>query len=134
MIATALLLLTLAAPPVDEPQAALVRALAARGIVYKHDAALEVAATSHAETCARLCRGGHHNWNARFHQLGGNVREVAAESWPGQDVEAAAKECVHSWSQSPGHWRSLRQGGAGGFGMRRGRNGTWYGVGIMRGG
>lgn len=130
---TLLLLLALTAAPADPAQDALVRALAARGIVYKHDARCAAEATGYAQTLANKGRqDGHQGFGQRAARLGGNVREVSAESWPGQSVEAAAKECVHSWSQSPGHWRSLKKGGAGGFGMRRGRNGTWYGVGIMR--
>jgi hypothetical protein len=95
---------------------------------------------SHSRHQARITLQGHHNWDARFHsinaQLPGGLlaREVCAESWPGQNLLDAANECVHSWRQSPGHWRAVssRQP-LFGYDMHRGANGVWYATGIFAG-
>jgi hypothetical protein len=92
---------------------------------------------SHSQHQASITRQGHHNWNARFHRITsqlpkGAAKEVCAESWPGQDLLEAAKECVHSWRQSPGHWSAVRTAHSHyGYDMKRGRNGVWYATGIF---
>jgi hypothetical protein len=93
---------------------------------------------SHAEYQAELGVQGHHDWETRFHRIAGRLgdgqvpQEVCAESWPGQTLWDAAKECVSSWRQSPGHWNAVRTPHpVFGFDMKRGRNGVWYSVGIF---
>jgi len=93
---------------------------------------------SHAEYQAELGVQGHHDWETRFHRIAGRLgegqvpQEVCAESWPGQTLWDAARECVRSWRQSPGHWNAVRTPHpVYGFDMKRGRNGVWYGVGIF---
>lgn len=59
-------------------------------------------------------------------------REVANESWPGQDVNAAAKEMYRSWRLSPGHWAAVNgRCSYYGYAMVLGRNGIWYACGIF---
>jgi hypothetical protein len=41
-------------------------------------------------------------------------------------------DCVDSWRQSPGHWGAVRaRQSRFGYDIRRGRNGIWYGTGIL---
>lgn len=95
-------------------------------------------ATRHASHQASIQLQGHHQWEQRFHQLNAGLspglvaQEVCAESWPGQSLFDAARECVHSWRQSPGHWSAVsRNHPAYGYDMKRGRNGTWYATGLF---
>jgi hypothetical protein len=82
---------------------------------------------------------GHHNWDTRFHQISGSLgsvysaQEVVAESWGWEEtILDAAKECVHSWRQSPGHWSAVRAPHTFyGYDMKRGGNGKYYGTGIF---
>jgi hypothetical protein len=78
---------------------------------------------------------GHHNFSARYAGLavtGGEVSEVVAESWPGQNMIDSCIDCVDSWRHSPGHWNGVvRRHRAFGYDIRRGRNGIWYGTGIF---
>jgi hypothetical protein len=91
---------------------------------------------SHSQCQAQCCRQGHHNWESRFQRISGlmgcGVREVCAESWPGQDLVEAAIECVRSWRCSPGHWGGVSApNSAFGYDMKRGSNGVWYGTGVF---
>jgi hypothetical protein len=92
----------------------------------------------HADHQASIALQGHHNWERRFHEINAQLpggllaQEVCAESWPGQNLMAAATECVHSWRQSPGHWSAVSgEQSLFAYDMKRGRNGVWYGVGIF---
>ena len=96
-------------------------------------------AEKHSQHQASINLQGHHNWEARFHQINaglgvGGAKEVCAESWPGQSLLEAAEECVDSWSQSPGHWAGVSARHAYiGYDMKRGANGVWYATGIFGG-
>jgi hypothetical protein len=101
---------------------------------------LAVEAASHSDHQARIRVQGHHSWETRFHRInsrigsGASATEVVAESWPGETLVEAAVECVHSWRQSPGHWRAVRSDHADyGYDIRRGSNGIWYATGIFSG-
>jgi hypothetical protein len=100
--------------------------------------ALAEASRQHSLHMASINRGGHHNWESRFHQInaqlpGGHVsQEVCAESWPGQGLLEAAIDCVHCWRQSSGHWRAVsRWHSYYGYDMKLGSNGVWYATGIF---
>jgi len=93
---------------------------------------------SHSAHQARIGVQGHHAWERRFHAInakladGSTATEVCAESWSGQSILEAARECVHSWRQSSGHWSSVRaKHQAFGYDMKRGTNGVWYATGIF---
>jgi hypothetical protein len=93
---------------------------------------------SHAAHQARINLQGHHQWEQRFHAINAQLpaglvaQEVCAESWPGQDLVAAAEECVASWRQSPGHWEAVsRRHALFGYDMQLGSNGVWYAAGIF---
>jgi len=106
------------------------------GAVGQPDGRLLDEAESHSRCQAQWCRQGHHNWESRFHRIsafmGCGVREVCAESWPGQDLVEAAVECVRCWRCSPGHWRGVSSPNCGfGYDMKRGSNGVWYATGIF---
>jgi hypothetical protein len=104
-----------------------------------HSDYLSKEAEKHSQHQASINLQGHHNWEARFHQINaglgaGGAKEVCAESWPGQTLLDAAEECVHSWSQSSGHWASVSAKHAFfGYDMKRGTNGVWYATGIFGG-
>jgi hypothetical protein len=92
----------------------------------------------HSGLMARIRRSGHHHWETRFHRINGQIpggltaTEVAAESWPGQSLLAAAIECVRCWRLSSGHWRAVRASHPYyGYDMKRGSNGVWYATGIF---
>lgn len=101
------------------------------------DPGLARAAESHSQHQANLGLQGHHQWDTRFHQVRSMVgasaaSEVVAESWPGQNMIDSCIDCVSSWRQSSGHWRSVRRRHRFyGYDIRRGRNGIWYGTGIF---
>jgi len=101
------------------------------------DAMLAGESESHSRHQARIARQGHHDWNVRFQRItaklpAGAAKEVCAESWPGQDLLEASRECVQSWRQSPGHWGAVRAAHPRfGYDMKRGRNGVWYATGIF---
>jgi hypothetical protein len=95
-------------------------------------------ASRHAAHQARIRLQGHHGWEHRFHAINARLpaghvaNEVCAESWPGQTLVAAARECVASWRQSSGHWSHVSRPAAYyGYDMQRGANGTWYAAGIV---
>lgn len=98
---------------------------------------LQRAAEEHAAHQAFIGIQGHQYWGTRVMLLQaqmpncGNFREVANESWPGQNQTAAAKEMYKSWRQSHGHW-SVVNGRCSywGYAMVLGGNGTWYACGI----
>ena len=99
---------------------------------------LQEAAEEHAAYQARVQVQGHQNWNQRVQLLRQKMpncsefSECAAESWPGQDVNAAAKEMFHSWRQSPGHWSCINgRCNYWWYAMVRGRNGTYYACAIF---
>lgn len=98
---------------------------------------LATQAEKHSVHQASINLQGHHNWESRFHQInagigGGSSKEVCAESWPGQSLLDAAEECVHSWSQSPGHWAGVSaRHSFFGYDMKKGTNGVWYATGIF---
>lgn len=93
-------------------------------------------AQGHSEYQARVCVQGHQGWDGRYARIrqamGGRATEVAAESWENQDLIDSCVDCTLSWRQSSGHWRAVvspcdRYG----YDIRRGRNGIWYGTGIV---
>lgn len=93
-------------------------------------------ACGHSEYQARVCVQGHQGWDGRYARIreamGGRATEVAAESWENQDLIDSCVDCTLSWRQSSGHWRAVvspcdRYG----YDIRRGRNGIWYGTGIV---
>jgi len=93
---------------------------------------------SHALHQATITLQGHHHWQQRFQAINAQLPaglvayEVCAESWPGQDLIAAAEECVDSWRQSSGHWDLVsRRHVLFGYDMQRGANGVWYAAGIF---
>ena len=95
-------------------------------------------AESHSQYQANITDQGHHNWSSRFHsinaQLSGGLtaQEVVAESWPGENLMQAAKECVYSWRRSPGHWSGVRSpNDRFAYDMKRGRDGIWYATGLF---
>lgn len=99
---------------------------------------LSAEAESHAHHQASIRVQGHHQWGSRFHRItsrlpgGLAAQEVCAESWPGQGLVEAARECVHSWRQSSGHWDAVRRRHPlFGYDMKRGANGVWYAAGIF---
>ncbi|TWT30790.1 hypothetical protein [Blastopirellula retiformator] len=99
---------------------------------------LAVATLQHSRLQARMQLQGHHSWESRFHQLSGQLpghmlpTEVCAESWPGQNLEDAAIECVRSWRHSSGHWSAVSADNTYyGYDMKRGNNGIWYATGIF---
>lgn len=104
-----------------------------------HSEYLAREAEKHSRHQASINLQGHHNWEARFHQINaglgvGGAKEVCAESWPGQSLLDAAIECVDSWSQSSGHWAAVSTRHAYfGYDMKRGTNGVWYATGIFGG-
>ena len=99
---------------------------------------LAAEAASHSRYQARTGLLGHHRWEERFHRINARLprglmaQEVCAESWPGQDILEAARDCVNSWRQSPGHWDALsRRHPMFGCDMKLGRNGIWYATGLF---
>ena len=92
---------------------------------------------------ARVKVQGHQLWESRVQELYqampdcDSFSEVCAESWPGQDLESAAREMYHSWSQSrgrdgkSGHW-GVVDGKCDywGYSMVRSSNGVWYATGV----
>ncbi len=95
-------------------------------------------AEKHSMHQASIGVQGHHAWDHRFHRINARLpaglvaQEVCAESWPGQDLFAAAIECVHSWRQSSGHWSAVSgRHTFFGYDMKRGANGIWYATGIF---
>lgn len=92
----------------------------------------------HAQYQAEIGVQGHHAWEQRFHRINARLpenavaQEVCAESWSGQGLIAAARECVHSWRQSSGHWGAVSSRHRFfGYDMQRGNNGVWYATGIF---
>ncbi len=95
-------------------------------------------AQKHSRYQAQIQVQGHHNWDARFHRinarLGGGLtcQEVVAESWAGMELVKAARDCVHAWRQSSGHWSAVRRRHRlFGYDMWRGKNGVWYATGLF---
>ena len=95
-------------------------------------------AADHSRRQAALDRQGHHEWEARFHAINERLpphlvaQEVCAESWPGQDLIAAARECVASWRKSGGHWDAVSAPHPQfGYDMCRSASGIWYATGIF---
>lgn len=99
---------------------------------------LAAAVESHSQHQANLRRQGHHGWQTRFHQLNAQLgngliaQEVCAESWPRESLVDAARECVRSWRQSPGHWKAVSSAAVCyAYDLKRGSNGIWYATGIF---
>ena len=95
-------------------------------------------AAEHSQLQANMQRQGHHNWNQRFQLISAKLpsgllaQEVAAESWPGEDLVKGAIECVHSWRRSPGHWNAVRRAQPMfAYDMKQGSNGIWYATGLF---
>lgn len=95
-------------------------------------------AAKHAVHQAAIWRQGHHQWDQRFHAINARLgegliaQEVCAESWPNEDLFAAARDCVDSWRQSSGHWSAVSgQQTLFAYDMARGTNGIWYAVGLF---
>lgn len=98
---------------------------------------LQKYAEQHADRMARAGRGGHHNWETRFHELERALpeytgfQEVAAESWPWQNANQSASEMFNCWRQSS-HWKVVNSKcSIWGYSMAKGRNGIHYGCGII---
>jgi hypothetical protein len=99
---------------------------------------LQKAAIAHAEYQAEKHKQGHQDWEKRVQVLRKllpqchTFAEVANESWPGQDQQAAAYEMYRSWKLSPGHWSAVNgKCRYYGYALRRGDNGVWYACGIF---
>ena len=95
-------------------------------------------AAGHSGHQAAIRRQGHHGWDARSQRVvgalggGGSASEVCAESWDNQDLLDSCIDCVASWRQSAGHWRSVSgPQSAYGYDIRQGGNGIWYATGIF---
>lgn len=95
-------------------------------------------AAAHAGHQAAIRRQGHHGWGGRSQRIvgtlggAGSASEVCAESWENQDLLDSCVDCVASWRQSTGHWRSVASPQAAyGYDIRRGGNGIWYATGIF---
>lgn len=102
------------------------------------DDGVQKIARQHAVYQARVQHQGHQNWNQRvleLQRLHPEIREwkeVANESWPGQNVDDAAREMYHSWRQSSGHWSAVNGRCIYyGYSMVLGANGVWYACGIF---
>lgn len=108
-------------------------------VTGKQDPILQAAAEAHARYQAARGVQGHQQWDRRFRELNRalpgytNIREIAAESWPGESEQRAAWEMFNSWRQSPGHWRSANGRCAiWGYSMAYSpRKRTWYACGIL---
>lgn len=102
-----------------------------------HDPTLQFYAEQHAAYMASVGIQGHQGWDGRFNRLnaykpGYLFQEIAAESWPWQDQKESAPEMFKSWRQSPGHWAAANgRCDLYGYAMARGRNGIYYGCGIV---
>ena len=99
---------------------------------------LQQAAERHAAYQAQVHVQGHQDWEARVAELRRQMpdchtfKEVANESWPGQDTNAAAYEMYRSWKLSAGHWSAVNgRCRYYGYAMRLGSNGVWYACGIF---
>jgi len=99
----------------------------------KQHPTLQKMAEEHAAYQARVHRQGHQGWGGRYSRLQvalpdcNSFKEVANQSWPGQDQTDAAKEAYHSWRQSSGHWSAVNgHCRYWGYAMVLGSNGTWY--------
>ena len=126
----------------ESPNAALIQAgrdLKVKSLTTgKQNAFLQQAAEEHAAYQARVKVQGHQGFEKRVAKLRQQLpdysefSECAAESWPGQNIEDAAKEMFHSWRQSPGHWSCINgKCDLYGYAMARGKNGTWYACAIF---
>lgn len=100
--------------------------------------ALAGEAERHSIHQASINLQGHHDWDSRFHRINATLpgalaaREVVAESWPGQGLLEAARECVSSWRGSSGHWEAVSGNHPYfAYDMKRGSNGVWYATGIF---
>lgn len=128
-------------PPGSLTQRTLVYAVRRHGERPKsthgqHSPLLMAEAGGHSSYQASIGVQGHQNFDGRANRVmgavGGMVKEVVAESWPGQTLVEAAHECIASWRQSSGHWAGV----AGrhtyyGYDMKRGANGVWYATGLF---
>jgi len=91
----------------------------------------------HSRVMARIEQVGHHNWDRRFHELNAHfdnliVGEVAAVSWGGETLIEGAKDCVHAWRQSPGHWAGVSGKHVFyGYDLVLGASGKWYATGLF---
>ncbi len=91
----------------------------------------------HSHWMAAWEQVGHLGWEQRFQELiarydGLDVNEVAAVSWGGESLIAGAKDCVHAWRQSPGHWAGVS--GVNvlyGYDLVLGASGKWYATGLF---
>jgi len=99
---------------------------------------LQREAENHAAYQARVQVQGHQGWDQRYARIARQMpdsdtfKEVANESWPGQDVNAAAREMYRSWKLSSGHWAAVNGPCTYyGYAMVRGSNGVWYACGIF---
>lgn len=105
--------------------------------VGEENNALNMASERHAQYMASHETQGHQNWNARKTRVeratGLRCEEVCAESWPNQNEEKAASEMFKSWVSSQGHWGIIDSANCKmyGFAMEKGKNGIWYGCGII---
>ena len=99
---------------------------------------LQRAAERHAAYQAQVHVQGHQGWEQRVADLRRQMpdchtfKEVANESWPGQDMNAAAYEMYRSWRLSAGHWSAVNGNCRYyGYAMRLGSNGVWYACAIF---
>jgi len=107
-------------------------------VTGRHHATLQQTAERQVAYQAEIRFQGHWNWETRAVELRRRMpdchtfTEVVNESWPGQDVNAAAYEMYRSWKLSAGHWSAVNgRCRYYGYAMRRGSNGTWYACGIF---
>ncbi len=99
---------------------------------------LQAAAQEHAAYQARVQVQEHQGWSRRVIEIANKLpeykgfAEICAESWPENSRDEAATELFYSWERSPGHW-SVANGRCDiwGYAMAKGRNGIWYGCGIV---
>ena len=99
---------------------------------------LQSEAEAHAAYQAAVHHQGHQGWNQRYARIRPQIpechtfSEVANESWPSQDQEAAAKEMYRSWKLSAGHWSAVN-GSCRYYGYATclGSNSVWYACGIF---
>jgi uncharacterized protein YkwD len=103
----------------------------------KRNGFLDVVAQEHADDMAKR---EHQDHNGFFNKDGTGryadvkkvidckeVSEICAESWEGQDQEAASKDAWKSWKKSKSHWKTANgKASEYGVGMAKGANGIWY--------
>lgn len=88
-------------------------AISAPALQGTQEVLLQLAAEGHSKHMAYLGVQGHQGWEQRYKALIAStgyreLKEICAESWPGQNELDAAGEMYNSWRQSPGHWSAVQ--------------------------